>query len=457
MSGGESSGPVATLSGPVTAGRMVEPTSAVPIDLDAKGYVQEEFFVSGAALAFEASGPLRTDGRWSVRPVTSAPYRTRIIVRRPGDPDRFNGTVLVEWFNVTSGVEAGPDWTYLGPQIVSDGYAYVGVSAQAFGVDGGEARIGIPGLASRSGLVATEPARYATLRHPGDRFAFDMFSQIGRALRAPKDISALGPLRPRQIVAMGESQSAFFLTTYVDAVQPVAGAYDGFFVHSRGGSGASLTGTPVAGDDVPGGLQIRSDTSVPVLVFETETDLGPMLDYVPARQPDGDRIRTWEVAGTSHGDAYVVGRFAALLGCEVPVNEGPQHFVAQAALVALTRWITDGTPPPSAPPLHLSSPLPPKIARDHLGNALGGVRTPLVDVPVAALSGDAAPGASRICALFGSTVPFDDATLVGLYGDRSGYLAAFERSLDEAIGSGFLLGSDRGELLAQARGVPFPT
>lgn len=54
-------------------------------------------------------------------------------------------------------------------------------------------------------------------------------------------------------------------------------------------------------------------------------------------------------------------------------------------------------------------------------------------------------------------MPFDDATLVGLYGDRSGYLAAFERSLDEAIGSGFLLGSDRGELLAQARGVPFPT
>ncbi len=359
MNGGEASGPAAALWGPVTAGRMIGPTSAVPIDLDARGYVQEEFFVTGTASAFESSGPLPSDGRWSVHPVASAPYRTRIVVRRPARPERFNGTVLVEWFNVTGGLEAGPDWTYLAPQIVSDGYVYVGVSAQAFGVNGGEARIGVPGMAAGRGLVATEPERYATLSHPGDRFAFDMFSQIGRALRAPADTAALGPLRPRRLVAMGESQSAFFLTTYVDAVQPWARAYDGFFVHSRGGSGASPTGVPIAGDDVPKGLVIRSDTSVPVFVFETETDLGPMLDYVPARQPDTDRIRTWEVAGTAHGDAYVVGRFASLLGCGVAVNEGPQHFVAQAALVALNRWITDGTPPPRAPHCSWRSPIPP--------------------------------------------------------------------------------------------------
>jgi len=457
VTAGQPAVPLASLSGPITAGRMIEPASAVPVDLDAEGYVQQEFFVAGEASAFEVSGPLGSDGRWSVQTRDSAPYRTRIIVRRPMDPDTFNGTVLVEWFNVTGGLEAGPDWTYLSRQIVSDGYAYVGVSAQAFGVDGGQARIPVPGMATRSGLVASEPERYATLSHPGDRFSFDLFSQIGRALRAGAAPSPLGPLRPERMVAMGESQSAFFLTTYVDAVQPVAGVYDGFFVHSRGGSGASLDGTPVGGDDVPTGLHIRSDTSVPVFVFETETDLGPMLDYVPARQPDTDKVRTWEVAGTAHGDAYVVGKFAALLGCDMAVNEGPQHFVAQAALVALNRWITAGTPPPTAPPLHLSSQAPPRIARDHHGNAMGGVRTPLVDVPAAALSGEAAPGASRICSLFGSTVPFEAETLVALYGDRGGYLVAYQRSLDEAIGAGFLLASDRDELLAGARRVPFPS
>lgn len=445
----------AELLGPVTTGRFFEPISAVPVDLAAHGYVSEEFFVAGTASAFTGASPLGPDGRWSVTPRESAQYRTRIVVRRPGDPDRFNGTVLVEWFNVSSGREANPDWTYLSPQIVRDGYAYVGVSAQRTGVDGGAALVGVPGMGQRSGLVTSGPDRYGTLHHPGDQFSFDIFTQIGRALRGAGPGSALGALPLEHLVAIGESQSAFFLTTYIDAVQPIAAVYDGFFVHSRGGSGASLTGMPRDSDDVPHGLLIRSDTDVPVLIFETETDLGPALDFGPARQPDSDRIRTWEVAGTAHADAYVVGGFTRLLGCDFIVNEGPQHFVAQAALVALTRWITEGVAPATAPPLHLSTTSPPALARDKLGNALGGVRTPSVDVPISALSGEAPPGASRLCALFGSTVHFDAPTLVSLYGDEAQYLAAFERSLDTAIAAGFLLGSDRVELLAQAQAVSF--
>ena len=206
---------------------------------------------------------------------------------------------------------------------------------------------------------------------------------------------------------------------------------------------------------MPQGLLIRSDISVPVFVFETETDLGPVLDFGPARQPDTDRIRTWEVAGTAHADAYVVGGFAHLLGCDFEVNEGPQHFVAQAALVALNRWITDGVPPATAPPLRLAKTTPPELARDRLGNALGGVRTPAVDVPVAALSGEAPPGASRLCALFGSTVRFEPATLVRLYGDRSGTSPPTSEAWTPPSRPGFLLGSDRAELLAQAQAVSF--
>jgi hypothetical protein len=446
-------GPVAVLSGPITAGRMIEPASPVPIDLAARGYIIEEFFASGTASAFEATGPCEADGMWSVRPGTTAPYCTRIVVRRPSDPERFNGTVLVEWFNVSGGVEANPDWSYLGPHIVGDGYGYVGVSAQAFGVEGGKALLGVPGMTEGQGLVGSQPIRYGTLRHPGDQYSFDMFTQIGRALRAADGPSALGTLRPERVVGIGESQSAFFLTTYIDAVQPTAGCYDGFFVHSRGGSGASLRGRALGGEEVPRGLQIRSDTKVPVLVFETETDLGPLLDYGPARQADTDRVRTWEVAGTAHADAYLVGAFAAALGCECAINEGPQHFVAQAALDALNRWIADAAPPPKAPPLQLAATDPPVIARDRLGNAKGGVRTPAVDTPIAALSGEAPAGASALCSLFGSTVYFDHQILVDLYGDRDGYLGAYTRNLDNAIASGFLLAADRAELLAKAEEV----
>ena len=91
-------------------------------------------------------------------------------------------------------------------------------------------------MGRRSGLVASGPDRYGTLHHPGDQFAFDIFSQIGRALRDAGPGSALGRVVPRtDLVAIGESQSAFFLTTYINAVQPRRSVYDGFFVHSRGG------------------------------------------------------------------------------------------------------------------------------------------------------------------------------------------------------------------------------
>ncbi len=455
MHPGKTTGLGATLSAPITTGRMRPPASLSPVDPSAHGYVTEEHFASGTASAFEAVGTLEPDGRWSVTPGKSAPFCTRIVVRRPSQADRFNGTVLVEWFNVSGGLEAEPDWTFLSPEIVRGGYAHVGVSAQAFGVNGGTALVRVPGREPSAGLATSQPARYGPLHHPGDPFSFDMLSQIGRALRHPEHHFALGDLRPQRILAIGESQSAFFLTTYVNAVQPVALVFDGFLVHSRGAGAASLTGTPIAGEGVPRPVHIRDDTSVPVFVFETETDLGPRLDYVLARQPDTDRIRTWEVAGTAHADSYTIGGMTDLLGCDHPINEGPQHFVVQAALVALDRWVTDGTPPPTAAPLRLAQADPPRIARDPVGNAMGGVRTPAVDVPVAALSGEAPPGVSLLCSLFGTTVRFDPDTLVARYGDQQGYLDAHEHSLDEAIAGGFLLENDRAELLEQARAVPF--
>ncbi len=449
-------GPAATLVGPITSGHIIEPTSPVPVDLATNGYVEQEFFASGTATAYQPSKPLEADGMWSVRAQSSAPYRTRIVVRRPQDPSRFNGTVLVEWLNVSGGVEADADWAYLNPEIIRDGYAYVGVSAQAFGVNGGQALLGVPGASASGGLVAAEPARYGTLTHPGDQYSYDMFSQIGQALRGSRQPSALGSLHPRRVVAIGESQSAFFLTTYIDALQPVQQVYDGFFVHSRGGSGAALSGRPIGSNEVPMGLKIRGDLDVPVFIFETETDLGPLLDYGPARQADNDRIRTWEVAGTAHADAYLVGSYAGALGCNFAINEGPQHFVVQAALDGLNDWLVHGTPPPRAAPLRLSTTAPPVLARDGLGNAMGGVRTPAVDVPVAALSGNAPPSASVLCSLFGSTTRFDASTLIRLYNDRSEYLSAYEASLHKAISGRFLLSADRAALLDQARSVQFP-
>lgn len=447
-------GPAAQLEGPITTGTINEPASTAPYDLRAHGYVEAEFFASGTARSYAPSGPLGRDGKWAVQPAGTAPFRTRIVVRRPSDPSRFNGAVVVEWFNVTAGLEADPEWSYVSDEILRGGYAYVGVSAQALGVNGGPALLGVPG-ASNGGLRAQDPARYGTLSHPGDQYSFDMVSQIARALRAPGGVRVLGALHPRRLLAVGESQSAFFLTAYIDALQWRDRAFDGFLVHSRGGGAAALGGDPGATQPAAG-VHVRGDISAPVLVFETETDVGPLLDYGPARQPDTSRFRLWEVAGTAHADAYLVGRVTSLLGCNFTINQGPEHFVVQAALHGLDRWVRDGVAPPVAPRLQLAATAPPRLARDDLGNALGGVRTPAVDTPVAALSGQAPPGTSVLCSLFGSTTPFDAPTLVRLYHDRAGYLTAYTRSLDKAIGARFVLPADRATLLSEAEHVAFP-
>src|SRR3546814_20861016 len=110
------------------------------------------------------------------------------------------------------------------------------------------------------------------------------------------------------------------------------------------------------------------------------------------------------------------------------MNAAPQHhYVMQAALRALDRWVRTGEAPLIAERLQVSD--SGALVLDAHGNARGGVRSPWVDVPTAQLSGlgQDGPGLLR---LFGSTQPFDDAKLAALYPNgREQYLAQFRSSL----------------------------
>ena len=377
-----------------------------------------------------------------------------MLVRRPADPAKFSGTWLIEWLNVSSGFESDPDWMFCHPEILRAGHAYLAVSAQAVGVVGGQARLNLSGITPR-GLRGDNPERYGTLEHPGDRYSFEMFRQIAEALKDEEAGTAvLGGLRPARVVAIGESQSAIYLTTYINAVQALSPVIDGFLVHSRGAGAAALSGEPIDPPSVTRGVQIRADGTAPVLVLETEGDLQPPLAYRLARQPDSERLRVWEVTGTAHADDYLIGAGVAFFGIDWLINAGPQRYVVQAALRALVNWAAAGTPPSAAPPIQFESEHPPVIARDKAGNALGGVRTPLVDVPVAALSGEGPPG-KPLGWLVGQTVPLPADELRRRYGDQAGYLAAFTESLDTAIAAGFVLPEDRAALLGQANEIVF--
>jgi Alpha/beta hydrolase domain len=112
--------------------------------------------------------------------------------------------------------------------------------------------------------------------------------------------------------------------------------------------------------------------------------------------------------------------------------------VLEAALHHLDRWVADGVAPPRAAPLDVAAGPPVTLNRDAHGNALGGVRTPLVDVPIARLDGDTNAGAT-FCFLFGHTVPFDVAKLAALYPTHRAYVTAFTKATRAAERSGFIL------------------
>lgn len=454
----------------------VEGKPSLPLgeyDLGKLGYEIEEFFISGVATSYKLKGEATEDGKWDVEPAKAAPYTTRLVVVRPSDPKKFSGTVVVEWMNVGGGLDVPVDWSKAHREIIRRGSAYVGVSAQYVGVEGGRSLPGVPG----GPLKKADPKRYGKLSHPGDAYSFDIFSQAGKLVKDAAKSKILGPLVPKRVLAIGESQSAFYLTTYATAVDPVAKVYDGILIHSRAAMAAPIDGASIfASLSGPAkAVKLRPDLRVPVITVITETDLvggGMLSGFHAARQPDTDRHRAWEIAGTAHADNYTfaVGfidsgslpleKLAAAYApttkvfggeLEKPMNCGPQHhYVVQAALWQLDRWVDTGKAPPKAPPLKLTEGKSPKLAADANGLAEGGIRTPWVDVPTVRLSGVGNSGGFQAF-MVGVGEPLDAATLKRLYPDgKDQYLKKFEASLDATIKAGFILPEDREEIMGLA-------
>ncbi|MGY0499344.1 alpha/beta hydrolase domain-containing protein [Nocardia sp. FBN12] len=445
------------VSGPVTGGtgRVFYPPL---VDLASYGYVEEEFFLEGEAVRYTpgAGAEFGWDGHWLAEPVESAAFKTRIVVYRPADPQRFNGTAFVCWNNVSGGID---NMTGLTVEMLESGSAAVGVTVQRTGVHG------IPG--DDRGLVDRDSERYGSLFHPGDDYSFDIFTQAARALRPARDrsVDPMGGLPVRKLIAHGQSQSAGRVATYINAVHPLVRAYDGFVLELYFGFGPSLTvGDTTLSltdpDTVPGPEDhaatnvLRDDLDVPVMIVNTELEA---TVYQPARQPDTDLFRTWEVAGATHvSEQYVLGAMKRsekefgtpnrmLLGRGM--NRVPFLPVLEAAYRHMVTWVNGGPPPPVQPRIEF---VESAVSRDRLGVARGGIQLPQIQVPLA--RHDAVPlGADLLSWLIGSSTPFTPAAITLMYGDEAAYLARFEVAARDACATGVLLERDVPALVAEAR------
>jgi Alpha/beta hydrolase domain len=416
--------------------------SSTTVDLASNGYVEHEYVAAGTTTSYTVNGALPGDGRWTFEDATAAPYRTRALVRRPASARGFSGTVVVEWLNVTSATDSDVVWAEAHEELVRRGDAWVGVSAQIIGVNGGSTTTG-----TSTGLKGADPVRYDPLEHPGDGYSFDIFTQVGRAIRAGG--APMGNLKPRRLLAAGRSQSAAALVTYLNGVQPQTHAFDGFLLHSRFKAAVPLVAPGQAIDIASTGsaapTMIRTDTDVPVLDLQSEFDVS-FFDSLAARQPDNKHFRLWEVAGTSHADQHTLGTHT--LPCTPPVNNAPMHVVAKAALHALDRWVRGGAPPTKAPRIKIGAATR-QIVRDADGIAEGGIRTPPVEVPIDVLAG--VPGSPIACLLFGTTTPLAPERLAALYPSRAAYVQRFTTAVDKTIKAGFALNADRDALLGYAQ------
>ena len=344
-------------------------------DVASAGYVVQEFYLSGTTMAFNLVARYRLLGGWQVdrggresqRPIS---HGFSSSVRWTA---AFNGTVVLNWQNVSAGYEYGS----LGPgDEALEGYAWVGVSAQEVGINGFSG-----GRSIRSAwgnvrpLRSQDPERYGPLRHPGDRGSFEIFAQAAQAVGPSRGggVDPMGGLEVQRVIATGASQSAMRLVAYANAVHPLAPVVDGFLLTVWEGRAPRLT---AGGEDFYYvRTTLRADLATPTVIVNSEFEV---LALAGLDIEDHETRRLWEVAGTPHG---------VWPGTVKPDQRGvvpnPLTYlpVQHAALRQLNRWLIDGTPAPRQPRIqHVVEPRP-AIVRDAFGNALGGIRLPDLEAP----------------------------------------------------------------------------
>ena len=428
--------------------------SASPQDLGAAGYVEQEYYVSGVASRYAFREQMQ-----NASVVDSGyPYKTRIVVRRPASPAKFNGTVVVEWYNVTLGQDIDFNWATSRDYLMRSGYAYVSVSAQRVGVER---------------LKAWSAARYGDLTvdapdttppdplNTGDVLSWDIYSQTIKALREPGAVNALPGMKVRSVIAAGESQAGRRLTTYYNSIDPLHRMVDGMVFYDPGY-------TDINGRSTWHLLRIDNPTKLVSVGAEVWSD-------GRAAVADGPTTRRWEVAGTSHlsswdmqyvdamttrdmglrkRDGSPVATIADLIpGCKYyPLwSAVPMHKVLNAAYEHVNRWAAGGAPAAAGRPLERDADGL-QLRHDANGRTFGGIQLAEFAYPTAFNLGYLNPGPG-FCRNGGHHRFYTPAELKARYPDPNAYVRNVVEVTNANLAAGYILESDAAETIEAANGL----
>lgn len=419
------------------------PMAAAAVNLAAAGYTEQEFYASG--LAHRYRGALR--GAQATAPVIDGgwPYRTRVLVRTP-TAAKFNGTLVVEWANVTMGQDVDFAFAESYAHLLREGYAVAVVSAQRVGVDRlktwsperyGDLNVAADSTDPQTGeQIDVCPA--GTPCAGGDPLSWDIFTQVSKALKDnATPHQPLPGLKVRKVIAMGESQSAMRVSLYYNAIHPHYRFFDGFVFLDLA-------------------QQMRADIATPAISVNSES----LEAYLPP-PTTSKYTRVWEVAGTSHASYYAVNYVDALLlrdksvlgpngpltftqmmasqGCKLAplFSKVDTGLVLNAAIDGVRKWAETGKA--AAPTRQFQRDAKNAAIRDADGRIVGGVRLAQFEVPTAytAPNGEG-PG----CLLAGHHRNFTQAELQQRYPSQQAYAQQVRTVMSRLAAQGYVLPHD---------------
>jgi len=453
--------------------------SLQPVDLAANGYQESELLVSGFANIYEWA-----PGRGVTVRVPDVPYASRILVRRPVDPARFSGRVIVELLNPSGLYDFAPLWGFSWDYFLRRGDAWVGVTVKPVAAATLRRfdpvryeKLNFAHAQSPDCATSSAAATDATADPPDaeNGLAWDLIAQVGALLRSSSKENPLLALNPQRILAAGYSQTGGYVTTYANALHARqrlgdgAPVYDGY-LNAAGASAAPINqcAPPLADADPRRGVQQRD---VPFVRVMTESDFQRAL---PLRRADsdepGDVFRLFEIAGAAHSGPFAAGQPATadltIAGfeapaedlCREPKGDFPLGYAFNAIWQQYDELLLQKLPMVHEPLIETGA--DGAVLRDALGNARGGWRLPQIDMPLAAWRGSSTPAANderslRVCALTGAKQPLKAAALKARYRSRAEYLRRFGVFVDQAVQARRLTPEDA-QALTQSAGSAVP-
>ena len=355
------------------------------------------------------------------------------MVRYP-KPHKFNGTLAVEWTNVTIGVDFEFATAEASEYLLREGYAVAIVSAQRVGVE--RLKTWSPQRYPGLSVDVNKCGAGGTSLCTGDPLSYDIFAQITQALLENRGGAAapMPGLRVKDAIAIGQSQSAGRLAIYYNTIQPLHNVFDGIAFWDRSG-------------------QLRSDLTVPAISVNSE---GLGGSFGGAAWTTSEYTRKWDVAGSTHASLYGAEYIEAISARDLAItqfNGVPKTFIewidtspttggAPGACVTLPafttvdvglvynkaidsvrNWYKRGTP--AAPSRSFVTTPTGTLVRDADGKVEGGIRLPQFLVPTAdqgALNGTLFP-----CNVSGWHRYYTPEELKAMYGTHGHYVSAGAR------------------------------